>query len=215
MSFRNVIFDLDGTLIDSLPGITASTQYALDRHLPERSAADIRTVIGPPVRTMFATLWPEIGSDQLDLLVAAFREHYDTRGCLLSPMYPGVAETLTRLAKAGTTMFVLTNKPLAPARTILEQHRIAKHFRRIVSPDAVTPPLTRKAEGAELLQHEHQLAPASTIIVGDGMDDLDAAKACSFAFAIAAYGYGGATRAPVSALIPRVKTFSELVGLVL
>lgn len=112
MHFESIIFDLDGTLVNSLSGIEASARYAVEKCLPERKLPALRELIGPPIATMLAMLWPDLDQDRLKAVVTAFREHYDVQGCLLSELYPNVAETLDHLRHCGLRLFVLTNKPL-------------------------------------------------------------------------------------------------------
>lgn len=215
MPFTTVIFDLDGTLVDSLPGIEASTRQAVAKCLPDRTLPAMRELIGPPIATMLANLWPDLAPAQLDRLVATFRTHYDREGCRLAQLYPAVEGVLETLAHGGTAMYVLTNKPLKPTLTILEHVAIRHHFGDVVSPDIVQPSFTTKLEGARLLRDRHQPDPAATLIVGDGLDDLKAAEACGFAFAVAVYGYGSAARGANLADVPMLKTFSDILRIVL
>lgn len=189
---RNAIFDLDGTLVNSLPGITASASYAVRTVLPNRSVPDLAAHIGPPIAIMFARLWPELSTLQIESLVGAFRQHYDSEGCLNSETYPDVTPTLERLQMADLRMFVLTNKPLAPTRRILEHTKLTGYFRDVICPDSFEAPFSRKTDGARALARRHDLSPEETVIVGDGIDDAAAANECGFSFIAAAYGYGNA-----------------------
>lgn len=210
----SIIFDLDGTLVDSLPGIEASAHYAVEKCLPGISLPQIRGLIGPPIRTMFAQLWPERDRVEIEALVAAFRQHYDTEGCLLSQPYPGVHDTLQDLHNAGVAMFVLTNKLSHSADIILEKAGIRQFFSDVMSPDSVEPPYAIKSEGAALLQTRYHLVPGRTLLMGDGVNDLEAAAACGFAFVEAAYGYGNASQDSAPGTSP-VQTFSEIARLML
>lgn len=211
----NVVFDLDGTLVDSLPGIEASAQSAVGQCLPGVSLPPIRELIGPPIRTMFGQLWPERAPAEIEALVTAFRRHYDTEGCLRSEVYPGVRETLAQLQAANVQMFVLTNKLSISAGIILERTGIKSFFSEVMSPDSAEPLYAAKSDGAAILQTRYHLDPTRTILMGDGADDLDAAAACGFAFVVAAYGYGSASRSRSLTGLPVAKTFSEIARLVL
>jgi phosphoglycolate phosphatase len=215
MQVRTVIFDLDGTLVDSLPGIEASTRHAIAACLPGRALPPLRDLIGPPIATMLGNVWPDLPEPELERVVAAFRAHYDAEGCRLSAPYPHVREVLDELKANGIAMHVLTNKPLQPTLSILELNGIRPHFGDVISPDSVQPAFTAKVEGARLLRDRHQLEPAATLVVGDGLDDLKAAESCGFSFAVAAFGYGSATRSGNAAAYPQMKTFPELLRLVL
>jgi phosphoglycolate phosphatase len=209
-----MIFDLDGTLIDSLPGIEASLRHAVQQTLPRRTLPDMRASIGPPVGKMLAQLWPDLSAEEAQRAVAAFRQHYDGEGCLNSEPYPGVADTLEKLRLAGVHMFVLTNKPLAPTRRILEHTHLGRFFRDVICPDSSDPPFARKGQGALALAQRHKLSPEEALIVGDGIDDAAAANECGFGFIAAAYGYGkAASELPPGAMA--VKSFFEIALLVL
>ena len=212
--FDNVIFDLDGTLIDSIAGIEVSARHAVARCLPGLTVPDLRRLIGPPIRTMLATLWPERPAAEIDTVVAAFREHYDSSGCLHSAPYPGVRETLVGFRNAGITMFVLTNKLSKSAHLILEQAGLSSLFRTVMSPDSVQPPYRKKRDGAVLLRDRFELDPARSAMVGDGLDDLEAAGACGFTFLAVSYGYGSAAEAAPHGL-PVAHSFSDIARLLL
>lgn len=208
---RAVIFDLDGTLVDSLPGIESSVRHAVDQVLPDESLPNLKTVIGPPITTMFARLWPELSAKMIDALVEEFRPHYLAEGCLESKMIPGVLETISYLQTKGLSMFILTNKPFAPSQKILAHLGLANFFTEILSPDSNPPLFSVKAGGAKFLLDKFDLSPHETALVGDGEDDAHAAKACGLCFIAAAYGYG---RAAVTASM-RIEKFSEIESLLL
>ena len=206
---KNVIFDLDGTLVDSLTGIEQSVRAAITLVLPEVPMPDLRAVIGPPIATMFARLWPELAPETMERLVAEFREHYVSTGCLASRPFPGVPETLSQLHSGGRRLFVLTNKPAAPTRKILGHLALQRFFTAAHSPDSVTLPFSSKPDGARLLMRAFGLEPETTALVGDGADDAASADSCGFRFIAAGYGYGN----PVSK--DRIEKFSEIVPVLL
>ena len=208
---KNIIFDLDGTLVDSLPGIERSARVAIAKVLPEEAVPDLRAVIGPPIAAMFARLWPRMPRGKMERLVEGFRAHYIAEGCLGSTPFPRVPETLARLDSFGLRLFVLTNKPEVPARRILDHLGLAVFFTDMMTPDSVEPPFLSKPDGARLLAEKFNIGPGEAALVGDGADDAASAKACDFLFIAAAYGYGAAAGA--SAL--RVEKFSEIESLLL
>ena len=210
-----IIFDLDGTLVDSLPGIEASLRVAAAACDRPREVPPIRSVIGPPIATMIESLWPDLDGRERQRAVAAFRAHYDSDGCLLAELFGGVAATLDALSTRGIRLFVLTNKPARPTETILERTGIRSHFADVIAPDTHTPPFASKNAAASWLQQKHDLLPATTLIVGDGLDDANAGAQCGFGFVAAAYGYGRAVARSDLARVATLETFSDIVGIVL
>jgi len=183
------VFDLDGTLVDSIPGIDACARAALAEEAPDLALPSLRTFIGPPIRAMLARALNLADEARLDGLEAAFRRHYDNGGWRDTPVYPGVVETLHWLHASGAHLYVLTNKPALPTRRILEHLGLSRLFVEIVSPDSRTPRHASKSAAA--LDLRMRIPPgAKTILVGDSDDDAHAAAAAGFAFAAAAWGYG-------------------------
>ncbi|MGY1820686.1 HAD hydrolase-like protein [Geodermatophilus sp. SYSU D00079] len=125
---RLVLFDLDGTLVDSSPGISASVRAAAAAlGLPAPTPAQLRAMVGPPLQDGFALV---LGVPPADVprAVAAYRAHY-TAGALLDvTVYPGVPELLADLRAAGATLAVATSKPEPFARRVLEHTGLLPAF---------------------------------------------------------------------------------------
>jgi phosphoglycolate phosphatase len=98
----SVLLDLDGTLIDSYPGILASSLAALRAlgHEPDETL-DIRRTIGPPLEDMMHVLLQSYGDDRVGEAVAAYRQHYGEVGFLGSVPYPGIGKSLEEMKRSG------------------------------------------------------------------------------------------------------------------
>jgi len=188
---RAFVFDLDGTLVDSRFSIEKAAQMAIAEVTPAYRGRRVTAAIGPPIRQMFAQVLGAVDPPTLDLLVSAFRKAYDSGVCRETPAYPGVLEMLARIAAQGSASFVLTNKPFVPTRQILARLAIEPHIHEVVTPDSPVHPFASKPEALAALLRRHNLAPDSTVLVGDSKDDAAAAGACGVLFAAAIYGYGG------------------------
>ena len=207
---RNIIFDLDGTLIDSFPGIAESLRYAVSKVNPSLDLTELKTHIGPLLPKMLSLMWPGLAEEVRNEVIREFRPDYNNRGCLFSVTYPGIPKALSYFRSSGVTLFVLTNKPEAPTLRILAHLGLKSHFTEILSPDSVTPHLSTKSEGALLLARKYTLAATETLVVGDGQDDLKAARVAGFRFAAASYGYGNFDEIVTEGSWLRLKSPSDL-----
>ena len=190
MKFENIIFDLDGTLIDSFPGIQFSAQEAVQSVLPGWKLPELRSMIGPPIRQIFQRAFPDLAAQTLQALESQFRRSYDREGYRKGEIYEGVRETLDILNQKGITLFLVTNKPIAATQQILSLAAILVYFRGVLSPDIFQPPFGNKGEMAAYLLRTFRLNPEHTLLVGDSVDDREAARDCGFWFGAVTYGYG-------------------------
>jgi phosphoglycolate phosphatase len=110
-SVRSVLLDLDGTLVDSQPGIAASCLAALRAlgHDPGEPL-DMTGVIGPPLEEVLQVLLRQHGDDRIDEAVVAYRQHYSESGLFGSELYPGIADALQELRQGGLQIYVATSK---------------------------------------------------------------------------------------------------------
>jgi len=196
MAIRNVIFDLDGTLVDSRAGIEFSAKTALRAVLPGQDWSSLRLPIGIPIRGLFAQLLGNPDQLTLDLLERQFRLSYDSRGWKQSLAYAGAEELLVGLTRGGIDCFVATNKPRHATLRILAHLRLNEFFREIVTPDSADRPFTSKESMLSHLMRSHGLNEAETVFVGDTRDDRSAADICGVAFVAATFGYGNPLSEP-------------------
>ncbi len=123
-----VLFDLDGTLVDSTQGIWTSTRAAAaELGLPEPTEAQLRSMVGPPLQDGFAGAFGLAGDD-VDRAVLAYRAHY-ARGPLLdADVHPGIPDLLAGLRADGTTLAVATSKPEEFALRVLDHVGLLAQF---------------------------------------------------------------------------------------
>src|SRR5258708_536679 len=125
----SVLLDLDGTLIDSQPGILASCLAALRAlgHQPDETL-DIKHVIGPPIEDIMQVLLHPYGDDRIDEAVAAYRRHYGESGFRGSEPYPGIGNSLKAMQRAGLRIYLATSKREIFANRILDHLEFAAYF---------------------------------------------------------------------------------------
>ena len=190
MKIENLLFDLDGTIIDSLPGIQYASESAIKAVLPGYPIPDLKPLIGPPIREIFSNLYKNLPPEIINNLLNQFRQKYDSEGCIKAKAYPGVKETLSIIWEKGINFFIITNKPSMPTKKILCYLKLESYFKKVVCPDIKTPPFKDKADMIAYLLSSENLDPQFTLFIGDSEDDRKAAINCGLQFVAAAYGYG-------------------------
>ena len=204
---RCLLFDMDGTLLDSLPGIEYSVKAAFDAAgLPGRTFG-LRELIGPPIRVILSHAAETDDPALLDTLERHFRASYDNEGWRQSAFFPGVLEVLQTMKKSGNRLFVVTNKPRHISTMALEAEGAAFLFERIYTRDSKVPPYISKADMLHALLTDQHLSPRDCVMVGDTMDDAGAAAMHGINFIFMAHGYGEVS--PAHPVMFKLGSFSE------
>jgi phosphoglycolate phosphatase len=186
----SVLLDLDGTLIDSQPGILASCVAALRAlgHEPDQ-AFDVRRFIGPPLEDMMRVVLQTYGDDRVEEAVAAYRQHYGESGLFGSEPYPGIGGSLRAMRAAGLRIYLATSKREVFARRILHHLEFATYFDGIHG----SVPGGALDHKPELLAHivsQHDLLPSHSLMVGDRRYDIFGAHAVGMRGLGVLWGYG-------------------------
>jgi phosphoglycolate phosphatase len=187
---NSVLLDLDGTLIDSYPGIMASCVAALRAlgHEPD-AGLDIRRLIGPPLEDVLRVLLQSYGDDRVGEAVAAYRRHYGDSGFLGSVPYPGIGEALAAMQRNGLRVYLATSKRATFASRILEHLQFTRYFDGIYG----SVPSGELDHKPELLAHvlsERGLSPSNSLMVGDRRHDIAGAHAVGMRGLGVLWGYG-------------------------
>lgn len=186
---RLVVFDLDGTLVDSAGDLAAAVNDMLARLSPGArplAEVEVRTFIGEGARLLVSRSLERAGlSDDVESALAVFLECYRARLLDTTRLYPGVAEALDGLA--GCTLAVLTNKPGDLSRAIVDGLGLGGRFARVYG----SGDLPRKPDPAGLLRliSEVGASPSTTVMVGDSAIDVLTGRAAG-AFTVGlSYGF--------------------------
>jgi len=185
---------LDGTLVDSFPGIKISLLHALRNDLPNRKFKITRDLIGPPVKRILKNIVTDETEEVLQHLETCFREHYNHIGCKKITLYPNIGKTLAELSSLGVRFHIITNKPEIPTRSIVKIAQWESLFDDVISPDSRTPPFDQKEDAINYLLSKWDLKHHETIMVGDTISDEMAALAAGIRFIGVTYGYGSFDR---------------------
>ncbi|WP_321573054.1 phosphoglycolate phosphatase [Tabrizicola oligotrophica] len=185
-----VIFDLDGTLIDSAADIHATANRVMgEMGHAALSRAEVQAYVGKGVPNLVARLLEHHGQDPAGPLlaptIARFEAEYLTAHSQTRP-YPGVLPALERLAGDGAALGLCTNKPLAPARAVMDHLGLTRHFAAILGGDSL--PL-RKPDPEHLHATARALDRRKVIFVGDSEVDADTAAAARVPFLLFTEGY--------------------------
>jgi phosphoglycolate phosphatase len=185
---ETVLFDLDGTLSDSAPGILDSLRYAFAEHgLEALSPAEERSLLGPP---FYETLPPIVGPARLDSVIAAYRERYSGSGMFDTVAYPGVAELVAALRLRGIRLAVATSKPELYATRIVEHLGLGGAFETICGDTLDGARCSKAAVIGEALYRLGEPRPATVLMVGDRVQDVRGAAEHGIACLGAGWGYG-------------------------
>jgi phosphoglycolate phosphatase len=192
---RAILFDLDGTLLDTAADITSALNHALaDQRLGSFSEAQVREMIGRGVPTLIERALARLGtpgSVDLARLLERFDEHYDRlldRGEYQARVYPGVAQGLSELFARGLRLAVVTNKRKQAAVSLLARLGLSEWIQVVVGGDSCA---FRKPRPEPLLRacEALKVAPGQALMVGDSETDVLAARAAGMAIVCVPYGY--------------------------
>lgn len=186
----NIIFDLDGTIVDSAPLIVECFREVLRCAGKLEGARLDHSLIGPPLRESMAKLSGSEDPEDVVRLVDEFRLLYDDKVAERTPAYAGMEQLLASLKEAGVTLHVATNKREHPTRKILANLGFAGFFEHVYAIDSAVPAYACKAEMIAALLADAGIDSSSAIYVGDKMEDGEAAdKNCMVFFGVR-WGYG-------------------------
>jgi phosphoglycolate phosphatase len=185
VNLRDVVFDLDGTLVDSVPGIVACLTEAFAEVAPGFVLPDLASRVGPPVATMIDTVAARLPGADRGALLAAFRRRYDGEGWKDVREMDGATRVLGELSALGVRCTVATYKPLRPTRAILAHLGLDAYVHDVRCVDGPGGVFARKEEMILSLLAGRGLDTA--IYVGDTPADVAAAREAGVAF----FGVGG------------------------
>ncbi|HAS6216147.1 phosphoglycolate phosphatase [Vibrio vulnificus] len=191
-----IAFDLDGTLLDSVPDLAVAADQATRAvGFPGVTELQVRDYVGNGADILIGralsqslTINPELSDELRAQARELFDDFYQQTGHKLSHLYPTVKETLKELHQAGFTLALVTNKPSKFVPDVLQQHGIADYFVDVLGGDSF-PEKKPNPIALNWLMKKHQIQPTEMLMVGDSKNDILAAKNAGCASFGLTYGY--------------------------
>jgi phosphoglycolate phosphatase len=208
-----IVFDMDGVLVDSREAIVTSLNHALAASgRPERPAAELLALIGPPVAQGLATLIDAApDSAEVATLVADYRAHHADTLVAGSHVMDGIEPALVELATLGPPLAVATTKPMYFAEPLLEALGLRGHFAALAAPDLALmapPKAVTVSEALEALGADHG------VMIGDRSYDVVGGRAHGLATVGVTWGFGDLEELAAAGADVVVQRPAELVGAV-
>ena len=219
ISVKAISIDLDGTMLDTVEDLSIAVNHTLDElQLPALELALVRTFVGKGIanllaRSVRAATRREPDDGLLARAMPLYEAHYERVNGQTTTIYPGVREGLERLAAAGFPMACITNKSRRFTGPLLERVGFARYFSLVVCGDSLAKrkpdplPLTHAAE-------HFGVAPGEMLMIGDSVNDAQAARAAGCPVFCVTYGYneGADVRTlDVDAIVPTLVEAADLV----
>ncbi|MGI6106324.1 MAG: HAD hydrolase-like protein [Lachnospiraceae bacterium] len=186
MGYDAILFDLDGTLTDSGPGILNAAEYTFRRFgmpVPDRQA--LRVFVGPPLEMTFKKFG--IPDSRIPEAIDCFREYYTPKGYLENSPYPGIENLLARLRKSGRKLYVATSKVENMAYAVLNHFGLMKYFDGVTGS---TPDGSRVTKVDVLRVMLDGIRTERPVLVGDTIFDVQGAAEAGLPCVGVSWGYG-------------------------
>jgi len=212
MQWKFILFDLDGTLTDSKPGILRCVQYALEAcGCPESDETKLYPFIGPPLYDSFRHFCG-MSDEQATFAVGKYRERFGKIGMFENAIYDGVPSLLTDLRDAGLRLAVATSKPEIYTLQILAHFHLTEYFHAIAGSD-IQKEGEMKADVIRIAMQRLKMTSADVadaVMIGDRKHDVEGAHACGLPCIGVSYGYAPEGELKAFGASPIVATIDEL-----
>ncbi len=213
MSYDTILFDFDGTVYDTVEGITKSARYALNRMGLDAELEELRCFAGPPLLGMFMEKFG-FDWDTADRATKLFRERYNPIGLYESRVFPGVRELVERLRAAGKRVGIATSKPLRLAEELLEREGMRELF-DAVSGSGDQGQNNSKAEVLAAALRMLGAEKESAVLVGDTKWDVFGANELGLPCIGVGYGYAAPGELEAAGAVALAPDLAELEKLLL
>lgn len=212
--YQTLLFDLDGTLTDSGPGIIHSAAYALEKMgIADDNSSHLSRFIGPPLYESFAQFYG-LNAAETQQAVDYFREYFTSKGMFENHPYPGIPELLGKLQEQGKTLLIATSKPEIFAKQILAHFELDRYF-TIIAGASLDDTRIKKGQIIAYALDQLEKINGKAVMIGDRKHDVIGAKQHQLDSIGVLYGYGDReelTTAGASHIVQTVEELEDLLG---
>lgn len=215
-----ILFDFDGTLVESSHGIFSAFACAAETlKLKIPDYPEFRTLIGPPILQIAKTVYPHLSATQISALISSFRSHYDDEHYQHTIWYESVLSTLDALNKyVELSLNVVTNKPTAITNKIIALANHQLTFDCVIGSDYLVDsangdPFANKSQAIKFFLENRQLAAHEVLYVGDTPSDYNSCQECKIDFVAATYGFHAWSPAELQG-IRQIDHFDQLLRII-
>lgn len=187
---KYILFDLDGTITDSMPGITNSVEYALAKFsIYEADKSVLNKFVGPPLLNSFMKYYG-FSREKAQLAVKYYREYYPDHGMFECTVYDGIRNLFDKLKKTDKHIILATAKPELYTKQILEHFDLAKYFHFVAGSDFTNTRSEKEEVIAYALEQYSITNTDECIMIGDRSNDMNGAHINNMEAIGVLYGYG-------------------------
>lgn len=186
---KYILFDLDGTIIDSAESILSSFDKVFQKHKISPLKKLDRYIIGPPLNETFINLLDKPTDELVNAMVIDFKFFYDKEGYKLSKLFPEILECLDMLKDKKKKLIIITNKRKAPTKKIIELFNLDRFFQSSYSLDSFEPNMKSKSNVIKEVLSLERIDKKNAVYIGDRTEDGEASYKNNIEFIMVPWGY--------------------------
>ena len=189
MSIKNILVDLDGTIVDSADGIKNPINYSLNKiGIEENREEVLNSFIGPPLVDSYMKHY-SMSEKEAEEIVEIYREYYKDNGLYENILYDGIVEVIQELKSKGNKIILATSKPKVFASKVLEQHNLTKYF-DFVAGATLDHKISEKKDVIKYIIDNNDIEIDDTYMIGDTKYDILGGRFFNLKTVGVTYGYG-------------------------